>query len=506
MSQKNRSKRSKRLLWVILLVLILSGAGGYAYYQFVYLPAQNTGTEQAALQTATARIGSLTLSASGTGTLITASETVFGFETSGTVTVLYVKPGDVVEAGQVLAELDPVDAQAQYDSAKSAWLELTSPLSIATAKQSVISAKEAMNSAKYYYSYLISPDVFYWQYKVQEAEQALSVAQAAAATDSSAEAQQKVAEAEKTLRTMNAYLATAKTTCETTYVPDEFTVMETTTDPRTGVTTTEIVYITDEETGEEIPLIEAPSDDDIEVARINYELALARYNEATYYLAALKGEELPENATGSQLAKVIQAEEDVATALEAIHSTALLAPISGTILSVGFDVGTKISTNANINSITIADLSQPELVFYMDESDWVNVKVGYDVEVTFDAIEDTIFAGKVIQVDPTLFSQGMTSMVRGYAQLDPIDPDTQLLIGMSGAVDVISNRAENVVLVPIEALREISEGKYAVFVMEDGEPVLRMVEVGIQDLYYAEIKSGLEAGETVTTGIVETNQ
>jgi len=96
--------------------------------------------------------------------------------------------------------------------------------------------------------------------------------------------------------------------------------------------------------------------------------------------------------------------------------------------------------------------------------------------------------------------------VRGYAKLDPIDPDTQLLIGMSGAVDVISSRVENAVLVPVEALREISDGNYAVFVMENGEPTLRMVEVGIQDLYYAEIKSGLDAGEVVTTGIVETNQ
>ncbi len=505
MSQKNRSKRSKRLVWLIPVVLILAGGGGFAYYQFVYLPAQNTGTEQAALQTATARIGNLTLSASGTGTLVTASESVFGFETSGTVTALYVKPGDVVEAGQVLAELDPADAQAQYDSAKSAWLELTSPLSIATAEQSVISAKEAMNSAKYYYSYLISPDVFYWQDKVQEAEQALADVKAAA-TDSSAEAQQKVTDAEKTFRTANAYLVNAKSVYESTYVPDKFTVTKTTTDPRTGVTTTEIVYTTDEETGEEIPLIKAPSDDDIEVARVNYELALAKYNEATYYLAALKGEELPENATGSLLAKLTQAQEAVATAMETLNNTTLLAPTSGTVLLVGFEVGTKISTNANANSITIADLSQPELVFYMDESDWVNVKVGYDVEITFDALEDTIFTGEVIQVDPTLYSQGMTSMVRGYAKLDPIDPGTQLLIGMSGAVDVISNRAENVVLVPIEALREISAGKYAVFVLEGGEPVLRMVEVGIQDLYYAEIKSGLEAGEIVTTGIVETNQ
>jgi len=43
-----------------------------------------------------------------------------------------------------------------------------------------------------------------------------------------------------------------------------------------------------------------------------------------------------------------------------------------------------------------------------------------------------------------------------------------------------------------------------VFVVEDGKPRLRVIEVGIKDLLYAEVKSGLEAGELVTTGITET--
>jgi HlyD family secretion protein len=41
-------------------------------------------------------------------------------------------------------------------------------------------------------------------------------------------------------------------------------------------------------------------------------------------------------------------------------------------------------------------------------------------------------------------------------------------------------------------------------VLEDGEPKLRVVEVGIMDFTYAEIISGLEVGDVVTTGIVET--
>ena len=44
----------------------------------------------------------------------------------------------------------------------------------------------------------------------------------------------------------------------------------------------------------------------------------------------------------------------------------------------------------------------------------------------------------------------------------------------------------------------------AVFVMEDGEPKLQVVEIGLVDFTSAEILSGLEAGEIVTTGIVET--
>ncbi len=72
-------------------------------------------------------------------------------------------------------------------------------------------------------------------------------------------------------------------------------------------------------------------------------------------------------------------------------------------------------------------------------------------------------------------------------------------------MDVIGGRTENAVLVPVEAVREIGPGEFAVFVMQDGEPKLRIVTVGLMDFTLAEITSGLEAGEMVTTGVVETN-
>jgi multidrug efflux pump subunit AcrA (membrane-fusion protein) len=130
----------------------------------------------------------------------------------------------------------------------------------------------------------------------------------------------------------------------------------------------------------------------------------------------------------------------------------------------------------------------------------------YPVEVVFDALPDDVFDGQVIQIDPQLVSQNGLSVVRALVQLDTesfAKPQT-LPVGMNATVEVIGGRADNAVLVPVEALREITADQYAVFVMEDGEPVLRMVEVGLMDFSFAEIISGLEAGETVTTGIVQT--
>jgi HlyD family secretion protein len=84
-----------------------------------------------------------------------------------------------------------------------------------------------------------------------------------------------------------------------------------------------------------------------------------------------------------------------------------------------------------------------------------------------------------------------------------MDPD-RLMIGMNAAVEVIAARAHDAVLVPVEALRELGPEEYAVFIMEGDKPRLRAVEVGLIDFTYAEVISGLNVGEIVTTGIVET--
>jgi multidrug efflux pump subunit AcrA (membrane-fusion protein) len=124
--------------------------------------------------------------------------------------------------------------------------------------------------------------------------------------------------------------------------------------------------------------------------------------------------------------------------------------------------------------------------------------------VTFDILPDRVFKGTVTEVYPTLDTTSANSaLVHFIARLsDPISYD--LPSGSTASVDVIGGRAENAVLVPVEALHKFGEGKYALFVMQNGKLHLRIVDIGIQDLSKAEVLSGLKAGDVVSTGIVKT--
>ena len=118
--------------------------------------------------------------------------------------------------------------------------------------------------------------------------------------------------------------------------------------------------------------------------------------------------------------------------------------------------------------------------------------------MTFDLLPDENYSGKIIQVYPKLDDSSGTSMVHILLQLDnPISAD--LPVGSTASVDVTGGEALNVVLVPVTALKEVESGKYVVYLMKNGNPVEQQVEVGLQDILNAEVKSGLKKGDVVLT-------
>lgn len=473
------SKLPKRTVWIMLVVVVLVPLGGIAYYQILYKPAQQQ-TDESSLQTATVRRGDIVLYASGSGTLTPAAEASLGFGTSGQVIKVFVKVGNGVKAGQILAELDNTSQEIQYIQAKRDLAELTSPYSIANAEQAIAEAMLEIDSAYSHLAYIISPSVLYWEQEITMVKQELGLARQDAESSSSTEAGQKVEDLEAKLDLFQDKLDGNWIYYEEQYAPDNFTLK----DRKTGKS-----------------YVSYPSDASIAQARAEYDLAKATTIEAEYYLAALRGEEFPEDATGSNLTQLENAGLNLQSAEDNLNATRLIAPISGTVLSMDFSVGDSVGTSA---VVTIADLSQKYLEIFLDETDWSNIAVSYAAEVIFDALPDQVFIGKVSQVDPGLYTSENISVVRGLVLLDATSGELNLPIGSSAAVDIIGGRAENAILVPLESLRETSPGNYAVFVIEDDSPKLRLVEIGLQNLFSAEVLSGLEPGDIVSTGLVET--
>jgi len=481
------SKRSTKVILILVVILILAGAGGYAYYAKVYLPGQTT-TTTATLQTATVRQGDLVIYASGTGTLIASDEVNLAFKSGGEVTEIAVEVGDQVTAGDVLAKVDDSDAQIAYTQAKRSFNELTSLSAIATAQTAIATATSDLQDAQSHLMYVISPAVYNAEILVAEKEQAVSDAQAALdASPSSTEAQATLKTAQDESMNANDKLKRAQYNYTVSYVPANFTVSEC-----TGMGPSrkcqDSTY--------------TPTEASILEARAGVTTAQAALTEAQYLYNTLTGVEIPEDATGSGLTQIENAQLALETAQANLEGTTIVAPISGTVMSIDTRVGDTVGNGTTV--ITVANLNEPYLEIYLDESDWANINVGYEVEITFDILSERTFTGEVTQVDPGLYASGNTSVVKALVRIDNISDSFNLPLGTSASVDVIGGRADNAVLVPIEALHETNPGEYAVFVVENDKPRLRVIEVGIQDLLYAEVKSGLNPGDVVTTGITET--
>ena len=463
------SRSPKWVRWVSLVVVIALISGG----AFAYVKAQQTkaaASTASTLQTATARTGNLVLEASGSGYLVASTETDVAFEIDGKVAEVDVKLGDKVTKGQLLAKLDDSNLQDKLDTATLALKELTSPeaianaeLAITTAEANVITAQTAVNNQQYWQNTSLTQN-YYASYVI--ARDNLDKAQKA--YDNA-----KVGEYINNANEANAYqsLYSAQQAYETAkYYYSLYS--------------------------------QAPTQRQVDAATATLDLDNAEVTNAKNYYAALTGGTVPTDATGANLKALRQAQLDVKTAQTNLESATLYASMAGTVMTLTVTDGEAISSNTTI--MTIDDLNQATIQFYLDPSDWTNAKVGYEASVSFDALTGQTFTGKVTEIMPGLVTVSGSSMVEGEAVLDKSVDEVGLPIGVSASIDVISGQASNAVLVPVEALHKLSDGSFTVFVMENGKPVLRDVKVGLQDDTYAEIKSGLKAGEVVTTGVVET--
>ncbi|UJR82488.1 efflux RND transporter periplasmic adaptor subunit [Sandaracinus amylolyticus] len=199
----------------------------------------------------------------------------------------------------------------------------------------------------------------------------------------------------------------------------------------------------------------------------------------------------------SARAQLAAAELAVEEARRNVERTDIRAPFAGTVLSVGVERGSIVSSpmgnvSGGTTLVTIADLRDLRVIGQLDEAQIGRVQVGQEVTFRVDAYADRTFAGRVHRVSPLGVVD--TNVVVFDVEIVVTDPDVALLrSGMSADVEIVTARQEGALLVPLTAIR--SRG--AVREVELAGGSRRAVRTGATDGDHIVVVEGLEEGDEI---------
>jgi HlyD family secretion protein len=199
-------------------------------------------------------------------------------------------------------------------------------------------------------------------------------------------------------------------------------------------------------------------------------------------------------------AEVSRARIDGARA--ALERTIMRAPFAGIVAEINGELGEVVTPSpvgiATIPTVDLIDTSCLYVHAPIDEVDAGQVRPGMPVRITLDAFPDAPRAGRVRRVAPYVL--GLEKQARTVdIEVDFIDPEDSLgfLPGYSADVEVVLDRRDDVLRVPTEALAEGQ--KLLVYV--DGKVEERLIEVGLTNWQFTEVRDGAEAGEMAILSI-----
>ena len=243
----------------------------------------------------------------------------------------------------------------------------------------------------------------------------------------------------------------------------------------------------------------------------------AKIDQATNQLA-VKEEELAEfqsdlseqkgikNSTESTMMTAdAKKQAEAAKELQALKSaevTDAVAQVSDGIKAdfAGIVTGVKAVDGSNVENggelFTVSSIEKVCVDVSFSKSDLEKIEEGQKAVATI--------AGKQYEGTVTRISRAAAknekgaSIIQGEIHID--NPDADLYLGVDARVMVEGNKAENVVVIPVEAINIGKDGSF-VYVVTDGMVQKRMVTAGISSDEYTEIKKGLEVGEQVIISV-----
>ena len=427
------------------------------------------GTAATSLVTASATTGTIVSSVSISGSVASSSVNELSFGTSGTVTAVNVAVGDKVTKDQVLATIDDSALQVQIQAAQanleSAQARLTTDQAGPTA-DTIAAAKDQVNQAS------LQLATAKTSLSDTEAQNALNIQQAQAALDA----------------------ARATLASDTATLPAG--------DPQLAKDQQAVTNAQSALSAAQVKATQSLHQAQAQVSSASLNLTSAQHN------YALKIAPATDAQIAADKASVAQAQQTLAN-LQATGAT-ITSPIDGTVTAVNLKVGQQVSgsgsggsgssasssSSSSTGQIEVMDLAHLQIAGEASETDISKLKMNQPATISATALGSETVVGKVCQLSivGTQIS-GVTSFGVTVC-LDGSNP--ALLVGMSATAAVVTDRADNAVMVPSLAVKTVG-GQQVVTVLDaDGKTQTNVaVTTGISNGSEIQVLTGLKGGETV---------
>ncbi len=527
-------KKFVRILLVLVLVGIVGGGGYWLYTREVAAQSTSSATSDGSyMQVVSATLGDLSSTVTVVGQMEAVQQSDLSFRqmsAADRLLTLNVTAGNTVKTGEILAAISAETYQQEVDQAQSdlqaaeeqlADLQVpATELEMAQADLKIAQAEQDLAQAQADLADLEETDLTDLQAAVTSAqndqklaELELQAAQHDSLAKSERDLQYAIAWKERRINELQDMVAHGKANVEQTeeLATEQDELIEAQADLARVQAERTLSLRSAEAAVAKAKLAASDARKALAEAQAGDELALAQAqlnirNAEVALLSAQEGRaDLAAGADATDLAAA-QANVDKKTlalkdAQAALEGTQLLAPFDGTVLQTHVQAGDKIAATTVV--LTLANLSELQVVASIDETTIKRVAAGQTAGVTFDALPGTTLNGVVGEIP----LQGALSggvMTYDVPIRIPGAENLPLLVGMTANVVIQTGAVQNALLIPTMALTK-ADGMYTVQVPNTldpaGAPESVPVEVGLSDGTYTQIVRGLVAGDQVLVTI-----
>lgn len=204
-------------------------------------------------------------------------------------------------------------------------------------------------------------------------------------------------------------------------------------------------------------------------------------------------------------AKVDQAEANVDSIISQINKRRIIAPFDGVIANVNLKPGqstnsvTAVSGSETIkNTITLISENDYEVVLKAPEISVAKLAVDQVVDLRLDAYgKETIFPGKIVSINP---AETIVDGVPVYeTKVVFTEKDDRVRSGMTATAIIVTNTKNQVLAVPADMIKTDKNDSYVWLVVDEKKTEKRAVTIGLRSSdSFVEITSGLNEGDRVS--------